>query len=99
MYGLAYHICDRDEWVCYPIPFNKIVQLWRWLVDFITAYNCPSVLEQSFRRGYSIGFEHGKDTGAKIKERGVEELVSKAYQDGYRDCVKKLEDIARDYRG
>ena len=69
-YGVAYWDIDTYKAVCYPIPINLIVNLWRKVTYYIMQPS-PRKQERMLLDAYQKGLRKGYDIGRKSLERDI----------------------------
>jgi len=77
-YGVAFHDFVRHEYVCYPIPLNKIVAWIQWLrwklkSPGLRLFEMGKAHALGYTRGYDIGFKRGWDSFAEEAIRRLDE--------------------------
>ena len=58
-YGLAYYDFRCRVSVCYPIPLNVIVRIWRNIARAVKRGLVKDKMSADYNRGYSKGYHEG----------------------------------------
>lgn len=66
-YGVAYHEYERDVAVCYPIPVNLVVGLWRVILVRLKIGFGHNAVARAYDRGH-------RDGARQLKDR-IEEII------------------------
>jgi len=66
-YGLAYNDPCRRVSVCYPIPLNVIVRIWRNVVWAFKRGLVKDEMSEDWYRGYGKGYWDGSEDVNKIR--------------------------------
>ena len=74
-YGVAYLDYMRQEFVCYPIPFNLFVNWGRKLYYRIAGPSIPEI-ELKINDAYHKGVQRGW----KLRQKRLEELIDEQFK-------------------
>ena len=83
-YGVAYRNFAQDTIICYPFPFNIIVQYWRkwWMAIRNPAKRTSDLRDQSYLLGLS--------DGEQVKRYELQRARKEGYAEGWAAYDKAL---------
>jgi len=86
-YGLAYRLFNQHAAVCYPIPLNYVVRVYRDLAFWLRFPN-PGLHDRAMSDAYDHGFEEGRKTQMRIDSARFDNEYARGLRDGFHAGAK-----------
>ena len=93
-YGCAWRDFAMRRTVCYPIPLNLILnvfrRLWHW--SLLSLRLKHSVLDKAFQEGIQEGIKMERATSSRLIEQSYDRGADDGMKEVYRRIEKRLDD-------
>ena len=71
--GVSYSDPTMRQIVCYPLPFNWVMQWWRSFRYWVVAGPSSNAVDEAMSEGLRVGFQRGRESFIRRIEEQLDE--------------------------